>query len=486
MKNVCNIKHLIIISIIFLFAAGISPGIIFAADAGGAEYIRAEQLNRLSLIRGVGPGNYDMQRAPTRAESIIMVVRLIGKESEALRYSPNDNPFNDVPDWAARYVAYAYKNGLTRGISDSSFGSNLPIDSAQYMSFLLRALNYSDGMDFTHENSGAFASVVGLSAGWTDTGKFSRADMIVLSFNALNLNLNGSDETLAEHLVKAGVFTPAQWNAAAVLNNLMLIPQKNYEWENVNGVYAASPVQSISALKSAMASMPDEIIVFVPPGTEKEFIDYISAHCSNLIGFAREFDLRYVNNSGVLSIMPKYSKGFMSMTYLQNPTVPVSNDIKELALKGFEIYLDNFTDINSEYEFVKAVHDYVVFSLDYDINHRPGSEDLDGALNTGRATCGGYSAMFGFFAGIGGLQWEMVFGTARNAAGVIENHAWNKVRVNGEWYNVDVTWNDPIGATGTNSIIYKYFLISDSELAGSHVWDRRFYQSSPKSLDMKL
>ena len=46
-------------------------------------------------------------------------------------------------------------------------------------------------------------------------------------------------------------------------------------------------------------------------------------------------------------------------------------------------------------------------------------------------------------------------------------HSWNKVKVDGVWYNVDVTLDDP----GRGSPKYTYFLISDSQLAKDHKWD---------------
>ena len=78
-----------------------------------------------------------------------MLIRVLGKESEALNGSW-EHPFNDVADWADKYVGYAYENGLTNGVSDTQFGTGTA-SSFTYLTFVLRALGYSDvnGADFT-------------------------------------------------------------------------------------------------------------------------------------------------------------------------------------------------------------------------------------------------------------------------------------------------------------------------------------------------
>ena len=50
------------------------------------------------------------------------------------------------------------------------------------------------------------------------------------------------------------------------------------------------------------------------------------------------------------------------------------------------------------------------------------------------------------------------------------NHGWNKVKVDGNWYNLDVTWDDPV-PDKKGHISYGYFLVSDSQLAKTHSWN---------------
>ena len=93
------------------------------------------QLSQLELFLGTGTG-FDLLRAPTRAESLTMLIRLLGKEEEAL-LSPLPHPFTDVPSWASPYVGYAYYYGITQGTGENTFGSNAAVTSAEFLTFVL-------------------------------------------------------------------------------------------------------------------------------------------------------------------------------------------------------------------------------------------------------------------------------------------------------------------------------------------------------------
>ena len=91
---------------------------VIPANAASQEAIdAANALHDYGLFGGVGTNadgsiNYDLDRTPTRAEAITMLVRLLGKEDEA-KAGTWETPFIDVPDWAKPYVGYAYANKLT-------------------------------------------------------------------------------------------------------------------------------------------------------------------------------------------------------------------------------------------------------------------------------------------------------------------------------------------------------------------------------------
>lgn len=62
-----------------------------------------------------------------------------------------------------------------------------------------------------------------------------------------------------------------------------------------------------------------------------------------------------------------------------------------------------------------------------------------------------------------------------------QDHAWNKVKVDGKWYNLDTTWNDPTPNSPTE-VSYNYFLISDKILAKDHDWIKSNYPAASSTL----
>jgi hypothetical protein len=168
----------------------------------------ADALAAMGLFRG-GTSGYALERAPTRIEGLIMFLRLLGLEDEALA-STAAQPFSDVPAWADRYVAYAYAQGLTQGTGSGRFSPDSTLTAQQYVTFLLRALHYDEGSDFAYASVLADSVRLGL---FSDreislvTGSFDRARMVYLSFYSLFGIDQSSRQVLLTQLTDAGTLT---------------------------------------------------------------------------------------------------------------------------------------------------------------------------------------------------------------------------------------------------------------------------------------
>jgi len=186
----------------------------YAAGSRDVSYEEtlAADLKELGLFKGVSETNFNLGRAPSRLEAIVMLVRVLGKEQEALNGTWK-HPFTDVPKWANQYVGYAYENGLANGVTPTTFGTS-DSDAKTYLTFVLRALGYSDknGEDFTWSSPYALASEVGILSDRVDLDNFWRADVVLVSYAALPVTLKDSSQTLAEKLIAAGAFTREQFN----------------------------------------------------------------------------------------------------------------------------------------------------------------------------------------------------------------------------------------------------------------------------------
>ncbi len=169
---------------------------------------QAKDLKSLGLFQGVSDTEFDLDRKPTRTEALVMLTRVLGKEDEATN-GEYKHPFTDVAQWADGYVGYGYNNGLTNGVSDNLFGARSIASSQMYLTFMLRALGYSDaeGLDFTWSDPYVLAEQVGIIDENVDLINFTRADVVKVSYLSLSAKLKDSDLTLAEKLIMEGVFT---------------------------------------------------------------------------------------------------------------------------------------------------------------------------------------------------------------------------------------------------------------------------------------
>ncbi len=185
----------------------------FAAE--DTALTQAKALQTLGLFKGdgsEGDDSFALTRGLTRVESIVMLLRLLGKETAALE-AQFEHPFEDVPQWADNYIGYAYENGMTNGEEETRFGTG-DATAAMYLTFVLRSLGYSDqDGDFSWEKPFALAKAVGVMPVGVNQQNFLRADAVLVSYAALFAKKNNSERTLAQTLIASGVFTKEQFDA---------------------------------------------------------------------------------------------------------------------------------------------------------------------------------------------------------------------------------------------------------------------------------
>lgn len=127
---------------------------------------------------------------------------------------------------------------------------------------------------------------------------------------------------------------------------------------------------------------------------------------------------------------------------------------------------------------IRYVHNYLIDTVEYDVNAGTGIRDIYGALINQKAVCEGYAKAFKYIMDELEIPCILVCGTATNSVGVTENHAWNYVQIDGVWYAVDVTWDDPIirgELLGDlpDDIRYGYFLNGSEKFFQNHVEDEQ-------------
>jgi polyhydroxyalkanoate synthesis regulator phasin len=139
-------------------------------------------------------------------EGIVMLLRLLGLEDDAIEADLN-SPFDDVPEWARPYVAYAFARGYTKGVSETKFDSHSTLTATQFLTFMLRALGFRDGEDFQWDSAWTLTDELGITNGQfnADNNEITRADMVEIAANTLVTMTATSGNMLIKDLVAAGI-----------------------------------------------------------------------------------------------------------------------------------------------------------------------------------------------------------------------------------------------------------------------------------------
>lgn len=116
-----------------------------------------------------------------------------------------------------------------------------------------------------------------------------------------------------------------------------------------------------------------------------------------------------------------------------------------------QLITDEIMKSETDFDKIHSCHDYIVKNYSYDETR--GSADVYNMLLTGQGTCMAYTGLFGYIM----EKCDIENTTAKSEQ---LNHIWNVVKLDGEYYNVDVTWDDPIGGVSF-STSHKYLLKSD-------------------------
>ena len=130
------------------------------------------------------------------------------------------------------------------------------------------------------------------------------------------------------------------------------------------------------------------------------------------------------------------------------------------------------------YHDIKMVHDYLVDTISYDSSlSKPYIYNIYGALVEKLSVCEGYARSMKYLLDSLNIPCTIVIGKGTNSEGQTENHAWNYVEIEGKWYAIDATWDDPViigNGTLSQSFKYRYFLKGSNEMAKDHTPSNTF------------
>lgn len=189
------------------------------------------------------------------------------------------------------------------------------------------------------------------------------------------------------------------------------------------------------------------------------------------MAFLEAPDLCYV--SGHYRYYYNEYNGYLIVTRLEieYPYSDVAMDLMMEAVKEEKEAVVALVDENmSDLEKVMAIHNYIVSNHEYDYTYT--IYDIYGFFTQRTGTCSAYAKAMTYFLRELGIECSY----ARSDE---MNHVWNVVKLDGMWYHIDATWDDPNDRVGYGS--YKYFLKSDEHFrkyCDHYSWESDYEASS--------
>lgn len=167
------------------------------------------------------------------------------------------------------------------------------------------------------------------------------------------------------------------------------------------------------------------------------------------------------------------------------PAYSSSNNYSELTKSYSNVTEDDINTINSilnsiikpgmtETEKIRTVHNWIVCNTTYNNNYYDRGDSFNhvsNLLNNKTGVCQGYSVTFYIFMKQMGIPCTLVMGKTDKVS-----HAWNAVKLDGNWYYIDVTWDDPVvngtsNYPGGDNISYEYLLCTYNHISKTHKED---------------
>lgn len=449
------------------------------------------------LLKGNGT-SYEMEKTTTRIEGIVILIRLLGKEEEAQQMKALPCRFSDVPAWAAGYANYADSYNISKGVSTNSFGTNAPMTAQQFNTLLLRVIGYDDSqgdfqwstaVDKAHELDilpDDMAYVYGTGAPYT------KKDLIATSFAYLEAKNKTAETTLIDRLIGAGTISEnladeyglsvKKWynlttNGESGENFQFAIDGKQLsvtgnstdqdkEWVAVLLKDKATNAEKWREIQQRGQNGTFDFKVSLKGLAEGEY--YIDLYINDE---KYHYYSSYILSSIVLKIKDDDCYFPASPAYGSNLRIYKGNQLeaqdsrmnvltganKEASAEITDLAAKITADCKSDYEKIKAIHDWVSANLYYDKDYFGGKTRTtniytDAVLESRYAVCSGYANLTKDLISAAGIPCKQIFGFALDTSAgegwknvdlsdAAPNHVWNEAYVNGRWVVIDTTWD---------------------------------------------
>ncbi len=424
------------------------------------------------ITSGTSGMEFSPDETCTRAQAVTFLWRANGQPDAA-----GNNPFADVS--ASSYyneaVQWAVTNNITSGTSPNTFEPDAPVTRAQVMTFLYRnadspstrdSASFADvPTDAYYRDAVRWAVTQGITAGTSATAfspdeSCTRAQIVTFLYRS-------SDDAPDVPVIEI----PEE----PVLPEEPVQPEQELTDEEIQQMLGEPDIEgATAAIINGLRSMEKRINLGAYNISTTDAID-LTAEIS---------DFRGDNPYYIFSIWATLDDDntILVVGYQYTPkelAEKLEKEVEEQAVVDAAI-ASCVTDGMSDYEIAKALHDYLALNNEYDMRYYSGgmpriSYTAYGALVNRTSVCAGYALAYERLMDQVGIPCEYVTGMTTRGS-----HAWNIIQIDGEWYHVDVTWDDPT-PDREGYVRYKYFLKSDKAMSRDHIsWEASHVCTSTK------
>ena len=466
-------KMIWLLSALLLLCGILSPAVLAAEDAayedalwknGVYESTLGDMAGRRLYVYGIVDSNGEITEQSTDKDIVLNADHPAGRLEAALYfYRLWDSskevvcPFSDVPEEYAEAVAWLYSEGIVKGIGNGMFGVG-DLTEYQALVILSRLLGWE-----TEERD-----VLYTIAEAEELLPLDRQEEVFTRGELFQILCALADSYFPERCVpvRPEICSPKK---ISILADSYESAERQME---AAAVYVSARI-AVTFLESCPTGDVEAFALHYDWDTADSGFPLIWAlnltyrkPCSLVRYSDRRYEL----------IMSCYSSAYLAFADTLDWLRVYSDEAFSRCLAEFvEQTVLPLRELPTEYERVRAAHDLLCELADYDYEYFNGGRDeahrILGFFIHQKVVCDGYANVYQWMLAYLGTKSYVVVGKAEGS------HAWNKVKLEGAWYNVDVCWSD------TGSDQEKYFLKSDAWFeANDHSFTDPFSASAFASL----
>ena len=224
----------------------------------------------------------------------------------------------------------------------------------------------------------------------------------------------------------------------------------NYYYDQLN----KEQQRAYYAIREGLLNLQDSFAV--PKLSGKELADIyfmIRMDCPEIF-YSVTYSYRYYPDSTAVEMIPEY---LFSKDKIREHRLALASRVKKLARQAADL------DEKGKELFV---HDFIVQNVKYDKLKKEYSHEIIGALGNGVAVCEGMAKAVKILCDELGIWCIIALSDNNPDKGIKYRHAWNVVRIGGQYYHLDATFDNTLSKNDT--VRYDYVNLSDKQIFRDH------------------